>query len=549
LVGVPKGQSGEYDFFLCLYVPSRNNNAWFRLRCKEAGVWEEVNIEDEQYQAVVGIANPAGVGAYMLEVREGAFKDWIALKKHFILDVAGIIPFVGSIADGINGYLYLKEGEPGVATMYFYSAVIGFVVDIGITSMAARAIKEGQEEALTSATRKIWSTTHGEIDLDIILGGARSYGMSDLEIKAMVEELSGKDGGFFLIKFTKEPELINAWKYLNRAGFTNLSKQDFYKVEKLAGDFKVNTNLAAAFDGNAGLVKAWDVLHPVNTVSVEVRTNVDRLTDLARYIEGNPGNISIVRSELGLLTTNVNQYLDYIKHVGTDREHFYYTFRLFNEAKGRSWKEYLNWLDNHNAFKPGAPYEGMTYEQVIDMVLQSGTYSNLTKSDALIAFSYTTGYFFADVNKWIRNGEHALLIQSIMPGVIESLQKLPKFTSSSTFYRGIEVTDNELPEFLAKYVAGADVSQNFIQSMAPRIEDTFIGRLGYNVEFEIRGKIGLPSEARNVHDFAWAKYWNTTNPLFPRTQSEGLFLPNTPLRVVEVLPPSNGNYKFILEEF
>jgi hypothetical protein len=148
-----------------------------------------------------------------------------------------------------------------VATMYFYSAVIGFVVDIGITSMAARAIKEGPEEALTSATRKMWSTTHGEIDLDIILGSARSYGMSDLEIKAMVEELSGKDGGFLLVKFTKTPSLISGYKKLNALG--SPLKYNLAAIELVS-----NPTFLAKIELNPKLISFVEILTDEGRISV-----------------------------------------------------------------------------------------------------------------------------------------------------------------------------------------------------------------------------------------------------------------------------------------
>lgn len=295
-------------------------------------------------------------------------------------------------------------------------------------------------------------------------------------------------------------------------------------------------------------VRAWDVLHTSDAIPAELKLNKDRLSDLARYLGNNPNNIILIRSELAL-AANVEQYLDYIKYVGTDLEHFYHTFRLYGDPQGRTWQQHFSWLNSSNTFKAGLPgYEGLTYQEVIDIVLQSNRYSNMTKSDAYISFAYTTGYFYSTVNDWIRNGQELALAQSIMDGVVASLQKLPKYEAGAVFYRGIKVKSEDLTSFLERYQEGQSVPENFIQSIASRVEDSFIGRPGYNVEFEIRGKINSPSEARDVHDFAWAKYWNSTNPSYPRTLSEGLFLPNAQLQVLEVLPVENGIYKFILQE-
>ncbi len=298
-------------------------------------------------------------------------------------------------------------------------------------------------------------------------------------------------------------------------------------------------------------VRAWEVLASSNKEAARLlRTDVSRLEDLSRFMANNPSDVSRIVSELNLPNTHVGQYLDYVKYVGTDLEHFYTTFRLYKDPQGRSWQEYLNWVNNSNTFKVGLPpYQGKTYEEVMDIMLQSDRYGHMTKSDAQIAFSYTTGYFYKTVNDWIRAGEEIVLSQQIMDGVLPSLAKLPRYEPSATFYRAIEVKPQNLSDFLDEYVAGADVSKDFAQSIATREADTFIGRPRHNIEFEIRGLTSSSSEARDIHDFAWGKYWKSNAPPFLRTLSEGILMPGANLRVVELQSESNGIYRFILEEF
>lgn len=338
--------------------------------------------------------------------------------------------------------------------------------------------------------------------------------------------------------------------------FTNDLKLDGFSearikilFDEMNGNAKL-TNFVLSAEGLNG-AKAWDVLASSNKEAARLlRTDVGKLEDLSRFITNNPNDISRIISELNLPNIHVGQYLDYVKHVGTDLEHFYATFRLYTDPQGRSWQEFLSWINNSNKFKVGLPsYQGKTYEEVVDIVLQSDRYSHMTRSDGLIAFSYTTPYFYKTVNGWIMAGEKIVLSQQIMAGVLPSLAKLPKFEPNTVFYRAIEVQPDNLPAFLAEYVDGADVSKDFIQSIATREADTFIGRPYHNIEFEIKGLTSSLSEARDIHDFAWGKYWKGDGIYFIPTLSEGVLMAGTNLRVVGLQSEVNGIYRFILEEF
>jgi len=53
----------------------------------------------------------------------GAFWGSIHENSHTALDVAGMLPIVGEVADGFNGLIYLAEGDPGNAAMSFGAMV------------------------------------------------------------------------------------------------------------------------------------------------------------------------------------------------------------------------------------------------------------------------------------------------------------------------------------------------------------------------------------------------------------------------------------------
>ncbi|MCG8331197.1 MAG: hypothetical protein MI974_26140 [Chitinophagales bacterium] len=315
--------------------------------------------------------------------------------------------------------------------------------------------------------------------------------------------------------------------------------------------------------------KAWKSLNDLlPQVHIVQRTNIDLLKlfghegvtnivdNLNDALKGQFFDNLLINHPNKLVTANAEivhaaskeQYLHYLLNLGTDLEAYYSPFKLYGyKSNNRSWSWYLNNLNTKDFLKVGLEgYEGMKYEDVIDIVLNSGQYSGMSKSDAYMAFSYTTNYFYGTVNDWIRLNQNAPLRTIIVNAAVESLSKLPKFSSNTVFYRGIKIENGEdLQAFLNRYAQGNDVTEDFFQSVATNVEDSFIGRPGYNIEFTIYGKVNTNSECRNIHDFAMGKYWNQPNN---RTLSEGVFLPGTTLKVVNAFPAENGIYRFILAE-
>ena len=262
----------------------------------------------------------------------------------------------------------------------------------------------------------------------------------------------------------------------------------------------------------------------------------------------NPNKLNIATSEI-VQAVSKEQYLYYILNIGTDLEEYLKPFRLYGyKSNNRSWNWYLNNLNTRDHLRVGlGNYNGMTWEEVIDQVLQSGVYSNMTKSDAYMAFSYTTNYYYGTVNSWILKNTNPSLRIPIVDKTVESLSKLPQFPSGETFWRGISIQNEaELQAFLAKYAQGGEVTESIFQSVAPNKADSFIGLSGVNIEIEILGKVGTNSQCRNIHDFAMGKYWNQPNN---RTLSEGVFLPGVTFNVISATPPdANGIYRFIIQE-
>ncbi len=132
----------------------------------------------------------------------------------------------------------------------------------------------------------------------------------------------------------------------------------------------------------------------------------------------------------------------------------------------------------------------------------------------------------------------------IIEEVTNSLSKLPRYSANPVFWRAIKLErgGSALQDFLAKYKKGEVITDNTFISVAPRKEDSFIGRDGYNIEMEIHGKNS--SGCRNIHDFAWGKYYEEF-----LTKSEGLFLPGSKFEVekIEYIEAYN-KYQLILKE-
>ncbi|MGK0489554.1 MAG: hypothetical protein ACJAXB_002754 [Candidatus Endobugula sp.] len=357
-------------------------------------------------------------------------------------------------------------------------------------------------------------------------------------------------------------DLFTSWKVLTKSGVVDeLADAHEDIIIRLATDLRQNrpgfrsylnpysTDPGVTLEVFANRGRAWEVLASSSDDAIKaLRTNTERLEDLSNYLASNPGRIDIVRSELNA-AANPEQYLDFVKFSGTDFGGFYDAFKLYGYGQNdRSWAWYINNLNSKNNLRVGLDgFDGMSWEEVIEQVLQSGPYSHMNKSDAYYSFAYTTGYYYRVTNEWLLRGLNPGLRIPIVNAATESLSKLPRFPSNTTFYRAIGLEGDDLQDFLTRYTQGAVVPEPHFQSVATRREDTFIGGQGKNIELTIIGRPTGDSRCRNIHDFAMFKYVNQPDR---RTLTEGVFLPNTSMRVREIHLPANGDgiYRLVLEE-
>lgn len=91
--------------------------------------------------------NPYGNSAPQIAATEqetGWWKRWGSAVTHGVLDVAGLIPVVGEVADGANALIYLAEGDKASAALSAAAMVPGL-------GMAATATKAGKRAVATVA--------------------------------------------------------------------------------------------------------------------------------------------------------------------------------------------------------------------------------------------------------------------------------------------------------------------------------------------------------------------------------------------------------------
>lgn len=97
---------------------------------------------------------------YVGEPKEVGFWEWVEYKVnsidwaevgHTILDVVGVMPVVGEIADGINALWYLAEGDYLNAALSA-AALVPFA---GAAATGAKLIGKGLQNTAVSADRRL----------------------------------------------------------------------------------------------------------------------------------------------------------------------------------------------------------------------------------------------------------------------------------------------------------------------------------------------------------------------------------------------------------
>ena len=110
--------------------------------------------------------------------------------------------------------------------------------------------------------------------------------------------------------------------------------------------------------------------------------------------------------------------------------------------------------------------------------------ANLTKEETYALWSYTTNFYYKDMNTWLRNGENLAKTEKIKTLLNSALNKLPNY-NGATVYRGISIRLEELQDFLNKYSIGKTNPWNDFTSCGGIRDASFAGRADVNVVFEI----------------------------------------------------------------
>jgi len=241
---------------------------------------------------------------------------------------------------------------------------------------------------------------------------------------------------------------------------------------------------------------------------------------------------------------NRSGYLSYLAHIGTDLENFYHVFRNWSFGKRKwSWNPYFDNLKKKFLVKlPG--YEQLSYEEILAQTLRQSEHSTINNTDAYMLFAYTTAFYYRKLNRWLRNGENPEKIEEIKNLLNSTLSKLNSIPSGVTCYRSLKIADKiVLNEFVARHSEALKknepVTYKEFLSVATNIEDSFVGRKGYNINMYIQTSEN--SKCKSIHDFAWGKYHF-------ETLSEDLFMSGTRFDVIKIVPIEENTYYLFLKE-
>ena len=176
---------------------------------------------------------------HFLDALIETFKQVFTESGHDILDVVGMVPLLGELADGINGVWYLAEGDEANAALSF----IALAPLVGSSATGGRLILKIKNGTKTiSKTVKANSRFIGKVICP--LGGRSNQGCSVVSMTKIIEEVLKND--FFddeypmLLKelfdnnklfeaFIENPRLVNAWKAIS-------GKPSFRKNKEMLDD-------------------------------------------------------------------------------------------------------------------------------------------------------------------------------------------------------------------------------------------------------------------------------------------------------------------------
>lgn len=118
-----------------------------------------------------------------------------------------------------------------------------------------------------------------------------------------------------------------------------------------------------------------------------------------------------------------------------------------------------------------------------------------------------------------------------------ALDKMPVVPANINYYRGINLSGEDLSTFLARHAEGADVTYQDFTSAANNVADSFLE--GSNIRITILPKEG--SAGRTIYDFSFGKFQLGTS-------DEAVFKSGFRFNVESVNPLGNDVYEFIFRE-
>jgi hypothetical protein len=195
---------------------------------------------------------------------------------HFVLDVLGMVPIIGSVADIINGAWYFVEGKKLDATLSFVGAIPG----IGELAIGAKLAAPGilllliKNIEVAEYVKSLKLASGAEYIADFVAFGKKlnDLGIPDDEINAILKNLDEASDADLVAKFFDNPEdLASAWDIAYRAGLgpgirfnlADLDKILSYQITsgKLSDDIVQEIESSAITAG--GSVRSWLDIVPI----------------------------------------------------------------------------------------------------------------------------------------------------------------------------------------------------------------------------------------------------------------------------------------------
>ncbi|MEL6863052.1 MAG: hypothetical protein AAFP19_01475 [Bacteroidota bacterium] len=179
---------------------------------------------------------------------------------HTALDVAGIIPVVGPIADAINGAWYGLDGDYVNATLAI-AAVVPWS-DIRYVGDAIQFISNYTGKALKAVGKLITKSdgTQEFVDLKKIISSIRDAGFTPEEAKKLVNDLNGSDKLLEYLNTASDIDrvkLVNAWKIIDEVHPT--SRADIDLLQKMVDDISVEPYFEVWIKNNPQHFETWTI--------------------------------------------------------------------------------------------------------------------------------------------------------------------------------------------------------------------------------------------------------------------------------------------------